>query len=261
MYKLDLEKAKEPEIKSPISVGSQKKQRNSREISTSASLTMLKPSTVWITTNCGKFFKRWEYQTTLPASWETCVQVKKQRLQPVMEQWTGSKLGKEHIKAVQVGSKGEATCPTTCPNPSCSNPSWLSNACTTRKDPESEWLARVNPETNPITIKPKTGNHMAEQFSWVPLPSCSLPRHLFPIKSLALSACVSPQTTHFHVLYKSPLLGPGRGPPFYNRNMYEISVHGCMLSCFSQVQLFVTLWTVACQARLSMEFSRQFSME
>ena len=46
------------------SVGSQKKQKNSRKTSTSASLTTLKPSTVWITTNCGKFFKRWEYQTT-----------------------------------------------------------------------------------------------------------------------------------------------------------------------------------------------------
>ena len=59
-----------------------------------------KPLTVWITTNCGKFFKRWEYQTTLPASWETCVQVKKQQLELDMEQRTGSKLGKEYIKAV-----------------------------------------------------------------------------------------------------------------------------------------------------------------
>ena len=41
---------------------------------------------VWITTNCGKFFKRLEYQTTLPASWETCVQVKKQQLELDMEQ-------------------------------------------------------------------------------------------------------------------------------------------------------------------------------
>ena len=47
-----------------------------------------------------KFFKRWEYETTLPASWETCMQVKKQQLEPDMEQWTGSKLGKEYIKAV-----------------------------------------------------------------------------------------------------------------------------------------------------------------
>ena len=46
---------------------------------------------VWITTNSGKFLKRWEYQTTWPASWEICVQVKKQQLEPDMEQQTGSK--------------------------------------------------------------------------------------------------------------------------------------------------------------------------
>ena len=50
--------------------------------------------------NNGKFFKRWEYQTTLPASWEICMQVKKQQLEPDMEQKTGSKLGKEYVKAV-----------------------------------------------------------------------------------------------------------------------------------------------------------------
>ena len=61
---------------------------------------MLKPLTVWITTNCRKFLKRWEYQATWPASWETCVQVKKQQLESDMEQWTGSKLGKEYIKAI-----------------------------------------------------------------------------------------------------------------------------------------------------------------
>ena len=48
----------------------------------------------------GKFFKRWEYQTTLPASWEICMQVKKQLSEPDMEQQTGFKLGKEYIKAV-----------------------------------------------------------------------------------------------------------------------------------------------------------------
>jgi len=63
-------------------------------------LTTLKPLTVWITTNCGKFWKRWEYQTTLPASCEICMQVKKQQLEPYMEQWTGSKLGRGYIKAV-----------------------------------------------------------------------------------------------------------------------------------------------------------------
>ena len=75
MFKWDLEKAEEPEIKLPASNGSYKKQENSRK--TSASLTMLKPLTVWITTNCGKFLKRWEYQTTLLASREFCMQVKK----------------------------------------------------------------------------------------------------------------------------------------------------------------------------------------
>ena len=55
---------------------------------------------LWITTNCGNFLKRWEYQITLPVSWETCTQVKKQQLEPDMEQWTGSKLGKEYVKAV-----------------------------------------------------------------------------------------------------------------------------------------------------------------
>ena len=50
-----------------------------------------KALTLWITTNCRKFFKRWEYQTTLPASWEICMQVKKQQLELDMEQWTGSK--------------------------------------------------------------------------------------------------------------------------------------------------------------------------
>ena len=46
---------------------------------------------VWITINCGKFWKRWEYQTTWPASWETCMQVKKQQLELDMEQQNGSK--------------------------------------------------------------------------------------------------------------------------------------------------------------------------
>ena len=48
----------------------------------------------------GKFLERWEFQTTLPAFWETCMQVKKQQLEPDMEQQTGSKLGKEYTKAI-----------------------------------------------------------------------------------------------------------------------------------------------------------------
>ena len=53
-----------------------------------------KALTVWITTNCGKFLKRWEYQTTLPVSWETCIESKKEQLEQDMEQLTGSQLGK-----------------------------------------------------------------------------------------------------------------------------------------------------------------------
>ena len=63
MLKLDLEKAEEPEIKLPTTAGSLKQQENSRKTST-ALLTMSKPLTVWMTTNCGKFFKRWNHQTT-----------------------------------------------------------------------------------------------------------------------------------------------------------------------------------------------------
>jgi len=61
-------KGREPEIKLPTSAGSSKKQESSRKTPTSALLTMPKPLTVWITTNCGKFLKRWEHQTILPAS-------------------------------------------------------------------------------------------------------------------------------------------------------------------------------------------------
>ena len=90
MFTLDLEKAEEPEIKSPTSAGSSRKQENSRK--TSASLTMPKP--LCGSQQTGKFLKRWEYQTILPASWETRMLVKKQQLEPDMEQWSGSKIGK-----------------------------------------------------------------------------------------------------------------------------------------------------------------------
>ena len=91
MFKLDLEKVEEPEIKLPTSTESLKKQESSRKTSIFALLTTPKPLTVWITINCGKFWKRWEYQTTWPASWETCMQVRKQQLELDMEQQTGSK--------------------------------------------------------------------------------------------------------------------------------------------------------------------------
>ena len=100
MFKLVLEKAEEPEIKLPTSVGSSKKKESSRKTSTSVLLTVPKPLTVWITTNCRKFWKWWEYQTTWLASWKICMQVKKQQLELDMEQQTGSKSGKEYVKAI-----------------------------------------------------------------------------------------------------------------------------------------------------------------
>ena len=78
------------------------KPREFQKESTPSSLTTLKPLTVWITTNCGKFIKRWEYQNTLSDSWKICMQIKKQQLELDMEKWTGSKSGKEYIKAVYI---------------------------------------------------------------------------------------------------------------------------------------------------------------
>ena len=100
MFKLVLEKAYKPQIKLPTSVGSLKKQESSRKTSISSLLTMPKPLTMWITINCGKFWKRWEYQTTWLASWEICMQLRKQQLKLDMEQQTGSKFGREYIKAL-----------------------------------------------------------------------------------------------------------------------------------------------------------------
>ena len=121
MFKLDLKKEEEPEIKLPTSVGSSKKQENSRKTSTSALLTMPKPLTMWITANCGKFFKRSEYQNTWSASWEICMQVKKQWLELDMEQQTGSKLRKECVDAVYC----HLTYLTYLQSTSCEMPGWM----------------------------------------------------------------------------------------------------------------------------------------
>ena len=71
-----------------------------------------------MTTNLGISLKRWEYQTTLPASWETCMQVKKHQLEPGMEQLTGSKLGKEYNKTAYL---------TYMQSTSCVMPSWMNH--------------------------------------------------------------------------------------------------------------------------------------
>ena len=126
--------------------------------------------------------------------------------------------GKEHgsnksppTRRVRERSKGDTTRLTTSQNPRW-HPSWLHH----QEGLWVRWLAKDNPETNPITIKPETASHVSELFFWVPLPSCSPPGCPFPIKSLALPAHVSPWTIHFRVLDKSPVSGPGRGSPFCN---------------------------------------------
>ena len=88
-------------------------------------------------------------------------------------------------------------------------------------DPESDqiWVKRDNwPETiwkQPVTIKPETASHVAEPFSWDPVPPCSLPASLFPVKSFALAVCVLPKIIYLQVLDKSPFSGPGRGSLSY----------------------------------------------
>ena len=105
-------------------------------------------------------------------------------------------------------SKGDATGPTISQNPPRWNASWLSSMCTPTNDPVSEWLARVNPETNP-----ETARHVTEQLSWVLLPCCSLPGLPFPIRSLALSAHVSVDNSFLSVK-QEPTLRPWKGSPF-----------------------------------------------
>ena len=88
MFKLDLEKAEEPEIKLPTSAGSSKK---ARVFQKKHLLLLYWPPQLCGSQQTGKLFKRWEYQTTWLTSWEICVQVKKQQLELDMEQQTGSK--------------------------------------------------------------------------------------------------------------------------------------------------------------------------
>ena len=118
----------EPEIKLP-SAGSSKKQESSRKTSTFALLIMPKPFTVWITTNCGKFLKRWEYQTTWPASWKICMQVKKQQLELDMEQQTGSKSGKEYIVKAVYCHPAYLNC---MQSTSCKMPGWMKHKLESR---------------------------------------------------------------------------------------------------------------------------------
>ena len=93
MFKLDLEKAEEPEIKLPTSTGSSKKQESSRKKKHIyfCFIDYAKPFDCVDHNKLENSSKRWEYQTTWPASWEICMLVKKQQLELDMEQQTGSK--------------------------------------------------------------------------------------------------------------------------------------------------------------------------
>ena len=91
IMKLGLEKEEEPEIKLPTLAVSQRKLGSSRKTTTSVSSTLPKPLTMWIIINCRKILKRLEYKTILPVSWKTYMRVKKQQLEPYMEQLIGSR--------------------------------------------------------------------------------------------------------------------------------------------------------------------------
>ena len=95
MFKLVLEKAEGPEIKLPTSAIIEKARDFQKDIY--FCFINYAKAIVWITIKCGKFWKRWDYQTTWPASWEIYMQ-----LELDMEQQTGSKSEKEYIKAVYI---------------------------------------------------------------------------------------------------------------------------------------------------------------
>ena len=78
IYKLGLEKAEKPDIKLPTFVESWRNKGSFSKTLTFTTLTTLKLLTVWLTTDCGKFLKRWEHQTIFLVSWEMCLKVRKQ---------------------------------------------------------------------------------------------------------------------------------------------------------------------------------------
>ena len=158
--KLDLEKEEEPEIKLPTAVGSAKKQESSRKISPSASLTTPKPLTVWITINGGKFLMRWEFQTTSPASWEICMQVKKQQLELDIKQQTGSKSGKENIKAAYC----HPTYLTSMQSTSCKMPGWIKHKLESRL--LGEILITSDMQMIPPLRQKVKRNQKASRWSW-----------------------------------------------------------------------------------------------
>ena len=117
IFKLDLEKVEESDIHCII----EKAKEFQKNI---CFIDYTKAFDMWITTNCRKFLKRWEYQTTFLTSWETCMRVNKQQLELNMEQWTGSKLEKEYVKAVYC----HPAYLTYMQSVSCKMPGWMKQA-------------------------------------------------------------------------------------------------------------------------------------
>ena len=152
--------AEEPKIKLPTSIGSSKKQESCRKTSIFALVSMANPLTVWITINCGKFWKRWEYQTTWPASWEICMQVKKQQLELDMEQQTGSKSGKEYVKVVYC----HPAYLTSMQNISCEMPGWMKHKLESRLPGEISITSDMQ-MTPPLWQKVKR-NSKASWWKW-----------------------------------------------------------------------------------------------
>ena len=98
-------------------------------------------------------------------------------------------------------------------------------------------IGHRNLETNPITIKPETGSHGTDQFSWVLFHFCSLPGRPFPTQSIALSARVSPWTLIPNAT-QEPSLGSWRESPF----LQQYGMSFCCLLVYWQEEMQVTMW-------------------
>ena len=158
--------------------------------------------------------------------------------------WTYPTEQQQQLEEFNKGQKKDTACSTASQSPSRWRPS------TTRKDPASEWLAKENPENNPIIIKLETESYVAEWSSWVPLPCCSPPGRLFPVKCLSLSACVSSGTIHCWELDQSPLSGPWKGSPFLQQLEHLspgwASVCYCKCAQFKSIEGAGIIWSLTC---------------
>ena len=192
------------------------------------------------TINCGKFWKRWEYQITWPASWETCTQVRKQQLEldigttdwfqtgkGVPQGWTGRPGVLWFMGSQRVGQDWATELNCTC---------LAAKLCLTLWDPV---------DYSP----PRSSVHEISQariLEWVAISSSK--------NSASLSKLFSFSEAQFPCLRRRTAQMLSNGPVIF---LSDQAVCVCVLSCFSHVWLFVIPWTVAHQAPLSLGFSRQ----